>query len=81
MTSYAGWNLYFKDDYSIIAIDSSKQQTLDAGPKAIQQTNFTGNLNIRKGMGWRWGWVQQWFSLLKNKKNILNFSQGIVKIL
>ena len=27
-------------------IDLSKQQTLDADPKAIQETNFTGNLGI-----------------------------------
>ena len=29
----------------MIAIDLSKQQELDADPKAIQQINFTGNLN------------------------------------
>ena len=29
----------------MIAIDLSKQQALDANPKAIQQINFTGNLN------------------------------------
>ena len=29
----------------MIAIDLSKQQALDADPKAIQQDNFTGNLN------------------------------------
>ena len=28
----------------MIAIDLTKQQTLDADPKAIQQINFTGNL-------------------------------------
>ena len=28
----------------MIAIDLSKQQALDANPKAIQQINFTGNL-------------------------------------
>ena len=28
----------------MIAIDSSKQQALDTDPKAIQQINFTGNL-------------------------------------
>ena len=28
----------------MIAIDLSKQQALDADPKAIQQINFTGNL-------------------------------------
>ena len=29
----------------MIAIDLSKQQELDPDPKAIQQINFTGNLN------------------------------------
>ena len=28
----------------MIAIDLSKQKELDSGPKAIQQVNFTGNL-------------------------------------
>ena len=36
---------YFKDHYKMIAIDLSKQQALDAGPSAIQQINFTGNLD------------------------------------
>ena len=28
----------------MIAVDLSKQQALDAGPKAIQRINFAGNL-------------------------------------
>ena len=32
---------YFKKYYKLIAIDLSKQQTLDADPKAMQQINFT----------------------------------------
>ena len=35
---------YFKENYIIIAIDLSKQQTLDADPRSIQKINFTGNL-------------------------------------
>ena len=35
---------YFKDHYKIIAIDLSKQEALDADPRAIQQINFTANL-------------------------------------
>ena len=31
---------YFKENYKMIAIDLSKQQTLDADPRAIQQINF-----------------------------------------
>ena len=40
---------YFKDYCRMIAIDLSKQQALDTDPKAIQQINFTGNLNQRGG--------------------------------
>ena len=35
---------YFKKYYKMIAIDLNKEQALDADPKAIQQINFTGNL-------------------------------------
>ena len=40
----------FHKRYKMIGIYLSKQQTLDADPKAIHQVNFTGNLsgnNIR----------------------------------
>ena len=43
-----GWLLdynYFTEHYKMIAIDLSKQKDLDVDPKAIQQTNFTGNLS------------------------------------
>ena len=36
---------YFKKNYKMIATDLSKQQVLDADPKAIQQTNFIANLD------------------------------------
>ena len=36
---------YFKDHYKMIAIDLSKQQALDADPRAIQQINVTTNLD------------------------------------
>ena len=36
---------YFKSYYTMIAIDLSKQQALDADAKAIQQISFTGNLD------------------------------------
>ena len=32
---------YFKNHYSMISINSSKQQVLDANLKSIQQSNFT----------------------------------------
>ena len=37
--------IYFKKYYKMIAVDLSKQQALDADPKAIQQINFTANLD------------------------------------
>ena len=36
---------HFKDHYKIITIDLSKQQVLDADPRATQQINFTANLD------------------------------------
>ena len=36
---------YFMDTYKIIAVGLSKQQALDADPRAIQQINFTANLD------------------------------------
>ena len=44
----------------MITIDLSKQQALDADPKAIQQINFTANLD-REGN-------TTMFSLLKKQK-------------
>ena len=38
-------NVYFKNYYKIIAVDLSKQQALDADPKAIHQINFDRNLD------------------------------------
>ena len=36
---------YFKNHYKMIPIALSKQQALDADPRAIQQINFTANLD------------------------------------
>ena len=36
---------YFKENYKIIAIDLSRRQELDSDPRAIQQINFTANLD------------------------------------
>ena len=36
---------YFKENSKMIAIDLSKQQALDVDPRAIQQINFTANLD------------------------------------
>ena len=36
--------IYFKSYYKMIAVDLSTQQVLDVDSKAIQQINFTANL-------------------------------------
>ena len=36
---------YFKDSYKMIEVDLSKQQALDADPRANQQINFKANLD------------------------------------
>ena len=58
----------------MIAIDLDKQQVLDANPKGIQQFNFTGNLD-------RAGNTTLFFIIEEAKKNILDFSQGILRAL
>ena len=64
----------FKDTYKMIAVDLSKQQALDADPRAIQQIIFTANLD-------RAGNTRIYFILEEAKETILNFSQGTVKVL
>ena len=36
---------YFNENYKMIAIDLSRQNKLDADPRAIQQINFKANLD------------------------------------
>ena len=64
----------FKNYYKMIAVDLSKQQALDADPKAIQEINFTGNLD-------RAGDTRIYFILEEAKETLLDFSQGTVKVL
>ena len=65
---------YFTNTYKMIPVDLSKQQALDADPRAIQQINFTANLD-------RAGNTRVYFILEEAKETILDFSQGTVKIL
>ena len=64
---------YFMDTYKMIAVDLSKQ-ALDTDPSAIQQINFTANLD-------RAGNTRVYFILKEAKETILDFSQGTVKVL
>ena len=36
---------YFKENYKMITIDLSRQNELDVDPRAMQQINFTANLD------------------------------------
>ena len=65
---------YFKENYNMIAIDLSKQQVLDADPRAIQQINFTANLE-------REGNTTMFFIIEQAKETVFEFSQGTVKVL
>ena len=65
---------YFKDIYKVIAVDLSKQNALDAVPRAIQQINFIANLD-------RAGNTRIYFILKETKETIINFAQGTVKVL
>ena len=58
----------------MVVIDLSKQQALDADPKAFQHINFTANLN-------RAGNKRIYLILEEAKETIFEFSQGTVKVL
>ena len=58
---------YFKENYKMIAIDLSKQQALDADPRAIQQINFTANLD-------KDGNTTTFFIIEEAKETVLDFS-------
>ena len=65
---------YFKESYKMIAIDLSKQQPLDADPRATQQINFAANLDSD-------GNTTMFFISKEAKKTVFEFSQGAVKVL
>ena len=64
----------FKKYYKMIAIDLSKQEALDADPKAIQQINFIANLDRANN-------TRLYFILEEAKETVFEFSQGTVKVL
>ena len=58
----------------MIVIDLSKQQALDADPIAIQQINFTANVD-------RAGNTTIFLIIEEAKETVFEFSQGTVKAL
>ena len=65
---------YFKKYYELITIDLSKQQKLDADPKAIQQINLTENLDREEGS-------TMFFIIEEAKETVLDLSKGTVQVL
>ena len=65
---------YFKENYKMIAIDVSRQNELDSDPRAIQQINFTANLDRARN-------TTIFFIMEEAKETIFEFSQGTVKVL
>ena len=64
---------YFKENYRMIAIYLSKQQALDADPRAIQQINFMANLDREQN-------TTMFFVIEQAKETVLDFSQGTIKV-
>ena len=58
----------------MIAVDLSKQETLDADPKTIQQINFTADLDIARR-------TRIYLILEEAKSTVFEFLQGTVKVL
>ena len=65
---------YFLDTYKMIGVDLSKQQALNVDPRAIQQINFTANLD-------RAGNTRVYLILDEARETILDFSQGTERVL
>ena len=65
---------YFKENYKMIKIDLSRQNELDADPRAIQQINFPADLD-------RAGNTTIFFIIEEAKETVFEFSQGTVKVL
>ena len=65
---------YFRDSYKMIVVDLSKQQALDADPRAIEQINVAANLDGA-------GNTRIYFILEESKETKLDFAQGTVKVL
>ena len=55
--------------FYLLIIDLSKQQVLDADPKAIQQIGFTANLDCA-------GDKRMFFVVEEARKTVLDLSQG-----
>ena len=67
---------YFKDNYKLIAVDLSKQKSLDNDPRAIQQIVFQWNVGGENNTK-----IRLYTLLEKSKETILEFYKGTAKVL
>ena len=65
---------YIRKHCKIIAIELSKQYALDANPRAMQQSNFTGNLDENVN-------ITMFFVIEEAKETILDFLRGTLRVL
>ena len=68
--------MYFKDNCRLIAVDVSKQKTLDADPRAMQQIVFQGVAGGNDGTKTR-----LYTFLKQSKETVLEFYKGTAKVL
>ena len=64
----------FKENYNMITIDLTEQQSLNSDPRAIQQINFTVNVD-------RVGNTTMFFIIEKAKETVVELLQRTVKVL
>ena len=64
---------YFKENYKMIPVDLSRQNEFDADNRAIQQINFTANLD-RAGN-------TIFFIIEEARETVFEFSEGTIKVL
>ena len=62
---------YFKKCFKMMVLNLNIKQAFDADPEAMQQTNFTGNLENNTVI---------FFIIEEAKETVLDFSQGTVKL-
>ena len=67
---------YFKDNCKLIAVDLSKQKTLDADLTAIQQTVFQGVVGGEDNTK-----IRLYTILEQSKETMLEFSKGAAKVI
>ena len=68
---------YFEKNYTLIAVDLSKQKALDTDSRAIQQIVFTGKIKVTVPNTR----VIIYYILEKSKETILEFSKGTTNVL